>query len=64
MPREAVISSMGPAFEMGSLREEMRKLPCLCLVVAVARAEGVGKGSFGEVMWFILAVVTDFSSGL
>lgn len=44
---------MGPALEMGSLRDEMVKLPCLCVVVAWARAEGeVESGGPGG---FILA---------
>lgn len=47
MPRRADMASMGPDLRIGSLRAEMEKLACWCVVVAAA---GVGYGSLGEVM--------------
>lgn len=40
---------------MGSFRVEIRNRLWRCEVVADARASGLGKGSFGEVMWFIFS---------
>lgn len=42
---------MVPDLEMGSLRVEMRNLLCECVVVAEARACGLGNGSFGSEIW-------------
>lgn len=56
MPRRRDMSSMGPDLEMGSLREEMVKLPWVCRVVAAERSRAAGCGSSGEVTGFILIV--------
>lgn len=56
MPRRRDMSSMGPDLEMGSLREEMVKLPWVCRVVAVERSRAAGCGSSGELMGFIFEI--------
>jgi len=44
------MASIGPDFEMGSLRVDIVKLPWVWDDVAAERAWGEGKGSLGEEM--------------
>lgn len=58
------MASMGPALEIGSLREEMTKFPCRCEVVACATWSGRGNGSLGEVMWAAMAGDLEFRTSV